>query len=151
MKLSSGQTLGGNKQEANTAVFTETQTVSGSKQLFLTKLPADSSWHALFPHLFNSFPEKFRFSKNGQIKKKKKIPNGYEVSMLGLCCRAGCLPATFSPCALEGTKLAFDLLSDGLLLREDPQAEICLLVWLKCGWNKNVITRWQLEAVGYFP
>lgn len=85
MKLSSGQTLGGNKQEANTAVFTETQTVSGSKQLFLTKLPADSSWHALFPHLFNSFPEKFRFSKNGQIKKKEKNPKwlqGFHVGSL---------------------------------------------------------------------
>lgn len=91
--------------------------------------------------------------------KYKKPPNAQELAMLGLCCRAGCLAATLSPAsnnpmcrgALEGPKLAADLLSDGLLLREDPQAEICLLVWLKCGWDKDVITRWQLESVGYFP
>lgn len=47
--------------------------------------------------------------------------------------------------------LAADLLSDGLLLREDPQAEVCLLVWFECGWNKDVVTWWQLESVGYFP
>lgn len=90
--------------------------------------------------------------------KKKTTSNDQELAMLGLCCRAGCLAATLSPAAnnpmcrgaLEGPKLAADLLSDGLLLREDPQAEICLLVWLECGGNKNVITRWQLESVGYF-
>lgn len=47
--------------------------------------------------------------------------------------------------------LAADLLSDGLLLGENPQAEICLLMWLKRGWNKNVIAWWQLESVGYLP
>lgn len=93
------------------------------------------------------------------MSKYKKPPNNQELAMPGLCCRAGCLAATLPPAAnnlmcrgtQEGPKLAADLLSDGLLLREDPQAEICLLVRLKCGWNKNVITWWQLESVGYFP
>lgn len=92
-------------------------------------------------------------------KYKQNPPNDQDLAMLGLCCRAGCLAATLSLAAnnpmcrgaLEGPKIAADLLSDGLLLREDPQAEICLLVWLKCAWNKNVIARWQLESVGYFP
>lgn len=76
-----------------------------------------------------------------------------------LCRRAGCPAARLSPAATgpthrrapESLWLTADLLSDGLLLRENPQAEICLLVRLKRGWNKNVITRRQLEAVRYFP
>lgn len=65
-------TNSGRKQTGSiSAAFRETKTVPGSLQLFPVKLPADSSWYALFPHLLNSSQKKVRFSKNGQTQKKK--------------------------------------------------------------------------------
>lgn len=154
IKSSFGQTLRGNK---HCCIHRFPNSISQ-----LATLPCQASSRFTMASPISPPPQLLSKKKSGLAKTgkcKKTNPPHQELSMPGLCCRGGCPaaklpPAVTSPTrrrALEGPRLAADLLSDGLLLRENPQAEICLLVRLKRGGNKNVITRRQLESVRYFP
>lgn len=51
----------------------------------------------------------------------------------------------------EGERRVRSLLVVSLLLREDPDAEVSILVGLEGGGYQDVLARWQLEAVEHLP